>query len=145
MLGELDQGLDRVALVLEGAKPVGRGPAGRPVEHLDGVDEGGRGAALKLHHAADIGGDDHFGLDLGDIGELPLAELPRKLGLEQIIGAGGAAAEMPLRDVQDVVAGLLEQVERQLGELLPVLERTGRVIGDAQARSTAPAASARSR
>ena len=98
--------------VLERAKHLGRRAARGPVELLDGVDEGGGRAALELRHAADIGGHDHVGRDLGDIGELALAQLAREFGLEQIISAGRAAAEMTLGNLEDVEPGLVEQRER---------------------------------
>src|SRR5262245_14676643 len=41
LLGELDQGFDWVARVLQLAERFGRRPARGPVEHLDGMDEGG--------------------------------------------------------------------------------------------------------
>src|SRR4029453_8790067 len=108
------------------------GAAGRPIEQLDGVDEGYSGA-LQLHHATDIGGRDRIRPDACDIAQLAIAELRGELGLEQIVGPGRAATEMPLGDVDDVEAGLVEQVKRQRIELLPMLERAGGVIGDPEA------------
>ena len=73
------------------------------------------------------------GSTLAILASLRSRNLPGELRLEQIVGAGRAAAEMTLGNLEDVEAGLLQQRERQGVELLAVLERAGGVIGDAQA------------
>jgi hypothetical protein len=45
----------------------------------------------------------------GDVAELALAQLPGDLGLEDVVGAGRAAADMALRHLLDLEAGARQQ------------------------------------
>src|SRR5262249_19128316 len=128
-LGHLNQGLDLVAAVLKVAEALGWRSAGRPVEQLDGMDEGRLGFP-ELNHAAEIAGRDHIRVDLGDIGELALAQLVRELGLEQIVGTGRAAAEMAFGNLGDREAGLAEKLRGKRVDALAMLQGAGRVVGD---------------
>ncbi len=108
-------------------------PAGRPVEQLDGVHHRDRGAAADLAHAADVaGGDDVRGRAL-DVADLAVAQLPGDDRLQQVVGAGRPAAEMALGNRLDGEPGGGQQRLRQGLDLLAVLHRAGRVVGDGQA------------
>ena len=106
-------------------------PAGGPVEQFDRVHDRGRGEARDLHHAAEIAGRDDVRIDAVDVGGLALAERGRDLGLQQVVGAGGTAAEMPLGYVEHLETGAGQQLPWWAGHALAVLQRAGVVIGDA--------------
>src|SRR4051794_10114090 len=99
--------------------------ARRPVEELDGVDDWDGGAARDLRHAADVAGGDEVRLDALDVRDLPGPELSGDLRLEEVVGAGRAAADMALRHVPDCKARLLQELLRLLADLLAVLHRAG--------------------
>ena len=75
-----------------------------------------------------------------NVGGLALAQRFRHLGLQQVVGAGRAAAEMPLRHVDHLEAGGAQQRARLLDDLLHVLHRAGVMIGDAIGRHAGGAA-----
>src|SRR5262245_55483050 len=131
--GEFHQTLDRVHLVLELLQRLRAWAAGRPVEQLNGVHHRDLAAALQLGDAADIAGGDEVRPHARDVVELSLAQLAGKLRLQKIVGSCRAAADMPLGHVEHGITGLREQRAGLVADLLAVLERAGRVIGDAEA------------
>ena len=90
-----------------------------------------------LHHAAEIAGGDDVRIDTCDMRGFALAERRRDLRLQQIVGAGRAAAEMPLGHVEDVEAGARQKLARRACHALSMLERAGIVISDAIGRGIA--------
>src|SRR5262249_43440916 len=103
-----------------------------PVEQLHGVDDGDVHARPELSDAADVAGGNHVGTHRPDAGGLAVAHLARDLGLQNVVGAGRAAAQVPLRDLDHGEAGVAEQLARLLVDALAVLHGAGRVIGDAE-------------
>src|SRR3546814_4411902 len=87
-------------------------------------------ALADLHRAADIAGRDDVRVEPREIGGLAVAELTRDLGLEDIVRARRAAAQMRFGGRAHGITGIGEQPRRRGGDFLPVLERTGGVIGD---------------
>src|SRR5437667_8022228 len=90
------------------------------------------GADLKLCDAADISGSDDLRLDACDVAELALSERACELRLQHVVGAGGAAAEMPFRNLDYLKARLLQELLRTSMDLLAMLERARGVIGHAR-------------
>lgn len=105
----------------------------RPIEKLNGVNDGNLGRLADLDDAADIAGGYEVGCNLLDIADLAVAQLTGDFRLENVIGAGRTAAEMTFRDIGDVEAGILQEGFRFGFDLLAVLHGTGRVISNAQA------------
>ena len=66
----------------------------------------------------------------GDVAQFAVLELPRNFGLEQVVGPGRAAAQMPFRRLSHARAQRLQQRFGLGGDLLPMLHGTGAVIGD---------------
>jgi hypothetical protein len=62
-------------------------------------------AAHKLHETAGIGGDDGVGLRGEQVLDLAVAELLGGFGLEEVVDAGGAAAEGRFSDLGDLETG----------------------------------------
>ena len=62
-----------------------------------------------LRHAADIAGGDHVRPDALDIGDLAGAQRAGDLRLQDVVGAGRAAADVALRHVLHREARLLEE------------------------------------
>ena len=60
--------------------------------------------ACDLHHAAKIPGSNNVGIDAGDMCSLALAKSAGDIWLQEIVGAGGTATEMPLRHVEHIEA-----------------------------------------
>jgi hypothetical protein len=87
--------------------------------------------------AAEIAGRDQVGLHVGDVGDLAIAQPARQVGLEDLVGTGPAAAQVPLRHVLHDEACRAQQRLGRLGELLAVLHRAGRVVGHDQRRAVA--------
>ncbi len=77
-----------------------------------------------------------------DVRKLAIAQLRGDLRLQDVVAAGGAAAQMPLGDLAQLESRLAQQAPRQRIELLAVLHGAGGVIGDHRALATvaAPAA-----
>src|SRR5262249_49935271 len=69
-------------------------PPGAQSDQRDGITPGASGARRDLGDAADIAGGDHIGTDLRDACDLAIAQRRRELRLQQVVGAGRAAAEM---------------------------------------------------
>lgn len=91
-------------------------------------------AGADLHHAADIAGADHVGLDRLQCCDLSLLQFVGDLGLHQVVGSGGATADVAVSRLHDCEARRLEQILWRAADLLPVLKGTRGVIGDAQRR-----------
>ena len=123
---------------------VGGEAADGGVQELDHV-KGGQGAlaaaaeaAHELKQAAGIGGDDSLRVRVEQMTDLAVAKLLRGLGLEEVVDAGGAAAERRLGDLGDFeLRNLREQVARLLEDSLRVTEVAGVVIGDAHGQRIA--------
>jgi hypothetical protein len=85
---------------------------------------------LDLDHAADIAGDDDIRRDALDRLRLACAQLPREVGLEDIVGPRRATAEMSLRDIADRESRAVKQRPRLARDLLNVPHRAWVVIGE---------------
>ena len=107
-------------------------PAGRPVEQRCGMHDGNPGAGGDLGDAADVAGGDQIGAHALDVRDLAVAQPGRDHGLQQVVGAGRAAAEMPFGHVLHGEARLAQELLRLEPDLLAVLHRAGRMIGDHQ-------------
>src|ERR671918_2639549 len=103
--------------------------AGGPIEQLDSMHDR-RDAIRELDHAADVAGRDHVREDPRDVCELARAQLSGELGLEQVVGAGRAAADMALGDVLDREPRGLQQILGQGRDLLAVLHRARGMVRD---------------
>ena len=68
-----------------------------------------------------------------DVGDLAVAQLRGDLRLEDVVGAGRAAAEMAFRHVHDGEAGAAQQLLRLGLDLLAMLHGAGGMIGELQA------------
>src|SRR5829696_720936 len=102
-------------------------PARRPVEELDGVHDRDAGARGDVADAAEVAGSDDIGLHALDIGDLAVAQAARQLGLQHLVGAGPAAADMALGHVLDDEPGVQKEFLGLLDHLLAVLHGTGRM------------------
>ena len=56
---------------------------------------------LKLEQAAGIAGYDHVWIYAGDVSCFTVTELSGSFGLDEVIDAGGTAADRCFRDLQD--------------------------------------------
>ena len=74
------------------------------------------------------------GRTLLDVGDLAVAQLGGDRRLQDVVGAGRAAAQVALGDLHHREAGVAQQLARLVDDALAVLHRAGRVIGDAQRR-----------
>ncbi len=83
------------------------------------------------------------GRTLSMLADLAVAQAAGDLRLQDVVGAGRAAADVALGHVAHGEAGVGEQRLRLLADLLAVLHRAGGVVGDRQA-VPAPLASSRS-
>jgi hypothetical protein len=107
----------------------------RGIEQLDRVVDGELLAELAgvggdLEDAAGVGGDDGAGAGREQALGLAAAELGGRLGLEQVVDAGRAAADLPALGLAELEAGdLAEQVPRLLADRLRVGEVAGVVVG----------------
>ena len=108
----------------------------RPIQQFHRVDDGNIRAEANLRHAAEIAGRDHiraYGLDVLDF---PRAQLRRQFGLQDVVSSGGTAAQMAFRNVDDREAGPLQQRLWFLSDLLAMLHRACRVVGNADGAPT---------
>jgi len=78
----------------------------------------------ELRNAADISCRDEVRLGPGDVGEFAVAQRCGDLGLQQVIGSRGTAAEMPLGHVDDIETRGSEQFFWSGINALPMLHRT---------------------
>ena len=83
-----------------------------------------RRVAGELGDAADIAGGDQIGAGQRDVGQLAVVQRGGQLRLQQIVGAGRAAAQMPFRHLDDLEAGGGEQGLGLAVDLLAVLQGT---------------------
>ena len=102
--------LDRMDLGFEALKRLRARTACGPIEQLDRMHHWHRAAALKLSDAADIAGGHEVRLHARDVLELPVAQLAGDLRLEEIVGAGRAAADMTFRNFEHGEARLRERL-----------------------------------
>ena len=109
------------------------GPAGRPVEQLDGMDDRNAGARRRCCRCSrNCRRRSTSGLTLSMLADLAVAQAARQLGLQHLVGAGPAAAEMALGHVLHDEARVAQQLLGLLDHLLAVLHRAGRMIGDGE-------------
>jgi len=117
---------------------IGRESADGCVEEFDHVEGGDfflvgpAEAAHKLEETAGVGGDDGVGVGGQEVGYFAVAELLGGFGLEEVVDAGGAAAEGGFGDLGDLKAG--DGTEKFAGldeDSLGVAEVAGVVVGDA--------------
>src|SRR5271169_727195 len=90
-------------------------PPGGPIDQLDRMDGWKLRARCDLRDAADIACGDHVRAQSLDSTDFALAQPPCEFGLEDIVGAGGAAAQMTFRHVLHHEAELGEQFFRLPG------------------------------
>src|SRR3954465_4035043 len=95
-----------------------------------------RGAALQVREAAYVRCRDERRPRRLQRGELARAQLAGNDGLRERIGAGGAAAKMRIVHRRELVARLCEQRFDVPTNLLPVLQRAGRLERNIPARGT---------
>jgi len=89
-------------------------------------------AAHELQETAGVGGDDGVGVSGEQVLDFPVAELLGGFRLEQVVDAGGAAAEGGFGNFGDLEAGDSgEQLARLLKDALRVAQVAGVVVGDA--------------
>ena len=93
------------------------------------MDDRQTGAVGDLGDAADIAGGNDIGAGRLDVRDLAVFQAGGDFGLQQIVGAGRAAADMALRHVLHGEAGPGQQRLRFGAQSLPVLHRAGGVIG----------------
>jgi hypothetical protein len=96
------------------------------------VDQRHIAAGHQLGDAADVPGGDNIRAGFCDVGELAVAQPAGDFRLQQIVGAGRTAADMPFRDLYGLEPGRGQQCLRYTMQLLPMLHRARRMIGDAQ-------------
>src|ERR1700721_4800107 len=102
---------------MKSARP-GRGwacPPGSPLDQLDRMDGWKFVARRDLRDAADIAGHDHIRSQSLDSPDFALAQPSCKVGLQNIVGAGRAAAQMTVRNVQHLKAELRKHLLRLAG------------------------------
>src|SRR3954452_16051030 len=74
---------------------------------------------------------DHVGTDSIDVGQLAVAEIMRRLGLDQVVDAGAPAADLLFRERQEFDAGHRpQQIARGLAYALRMREVAGIMVGD---------------
>src|SRR5712691_6699520 len=105
-------------------------PAGRPIEQLDGMNDRNQDSARNLGDTADASRRHDLRRGFGDVFDLAREEARGDVRLQHVVGAGRAAAKMTLGYVANDKPGLGEQLLRLTVDLLAVLHRTGRMVGD---------------
>src|SRR5260370_42624348 len=93
------------------------------------MDDRGGSSRPDLRDAADVACGDHARLDAGNVGDLAVAERLCDLGLQDVVGPRGAAAEVRLGNRAYFEAGAAKERLRRIDDLQGVLERAGRVVG----------------
>ena len=89
-----------------------------------------RNVAVELLDAADIACGDHWCTGPRNIVQLALTQAVSHFRLQDVIDTGRPAAQMRLEGLPDLETRLAEKLHRQIVNLLTMLERTCRVIGD---------------
>ncbi len=120
--------------LLSSSRPAGTGAAIGPVQQLDGVHDGDVEVGREVRDATDVAGRDHVGAGGAEMLELALLELACDLRLQNIVGAGRAAADVALGNIDDGEARLTQEEAGLVMDALAVLQRAGRMIGDAERR-----------
>ena len=96
--------------------------------------EGSAVTPASFHHdGLEVGvlaGGDHRRSGRLDVGDLAVAKLRRELRLEHVVGAGGAAADVPLRNFLNLETGAAQQGAGRVLDALAVLHGAGGVVGD---------------
>lgn len=82
-----------------------------------------RGRALKMYLAADVGREDDVGLAAFQRVDLVVSQFAGELGLEERVGAGGAAAQMRIRDRRQFIAKRRQQRLDRAFQFQAVLQR----------------------
>ena len=95
------------------------------VEKFDRVEHRDRSPARDLCYAADIAGRNEIGRCLQDVRDLAIAQPQGNLRLQNIIGAGRAAAQMPFWNIADPETRSRQELLRQGVDLLAMLHRAG--------------------
>src|SRR5581483_12279791 len=113
--------------------PLRTWPPGGPVDQFDRMNDGYVRARCELRDAADIARCNHVRSQSLDSPDFALAQPSCDIGLQNIVGSGGAAAQMTFGYVFHHKTKLGEKVSRLAGDALPVLEGTGRMVGDNKA------------
>ena len=83
-----------------------------------------------MRQAADVGGGDDLGLGGLQMAEFAVAQLGGDVGLQDRVGACGAAAQVGFRGRHNSEPGDAEQGFDHAGDLLAVLQRAGCEEGD---------------
>ncbi len=95
---------------------------------LDALDAG-----AELEHAAGVGGNDDFGFDRRDVFHFVVEQFERGFGLRDVVDAGGAAANVGVRQFDEFEAGnLFQEIARGVANLLSVEQVARILICDAQ-------------
>src|SRR5580704_16591134 len=97
-------------------------PPGGPIDQLDRMDGWKFSARRDLRHAADIASRNHIRSQSLDSPDFALAQPSCKVGLQNIVGAGRAAAQMTVRHVLHCEAKFCEQLLRLPVDALAVLQ-----------------------
>src|SRR5271156_673070 len=109
-------------------------PPGGPIDQLDRMDGWKFGARRDLRDAADIACRYHIRSQSLDSPDFAFAQPSCKVGLQNIVGAGRAAAQVTVRYVFDHEAELAEQLLRLPVDALAVLQRARRVVRHGELR-----------
>src|ERR1700729_3568564 len=109
-------------------------PPGGPIDQLDRMDGWKFCARRDLRDAADIAGCDHIRSQSLDSPDFALAQPSCKVGLQNIVGTGRAAAQMTVRYVLDDEAELGKQLLRLPVDALTVLQRARGMIRHGELR-----------
>ena len=114
----------------------------RLVQQLDQMHDGHPSSDLleaggNLQQTPWIAGDDGLRFSAHDVGDLAVAKLCRGFRLEQVVDAGGPAANLRFSHLAHLDAGnTLQQPARRHADALGVLQMAGVVIRDAQIDSS---------
>jgi len=113
-----------------------RSPGG-PIDQFDRVDGRDVRARSDLCDAAKIACCNHIRSQSLDSPDFALAQPSCDVGLQNIVGAGRASAQMTFGNVLHGKAELAENLLRLPRHALTVLQRTGRVVSDGKRRRLA--------
>src|SRR5712664_2047579 len=104
----------------------------RVIEKLDPMTYRSVGAGLQVRKAADVGGGDGPRQPFVEGSQFARAQLAGHRGLQQRIGSRGAATEMRVAHGGQLVTRPREQRLDAAADLLAMLQRAGRLEGDAR-------------
>src|SRR3989442_1074694 len=97
------------------------------VDELDPVAHGRCARRLEMRETADVRGGNDIRAPSLERGELAAAQLAGNRRLQERVSARGAAAEVRIVYCGQLIAGLCEQRLDLATQLLPVLQRAGRL------------------